>query len=158
MDNLSRGARRCLQLLRSYAARSGRAFPYQAKLAAQLDVKPRMVRYYLAELKAAGFVEKVLKRQHSSAEYCLSGCQSDCRSGPPYPITDLKPSITSEQQPRKPMGVEIPEEWIDAGGSWSGRMVRNPAFDRYVKLANSHRVRNAVDPSRYLAAVWERRA
>ena len=158
MESLSRGARRCLQLLRSYAARSGRAFPYQATLAAQLDVKPRMVRYYLAELKAAGFVEKVLKRQHSSAEYCLSGCQSDCRSGPPYPITDLKPSITSEQQPRKPMAVETnrePKAYIPDPTGWSGSPILNPAWvawrDRELRIG---RARN---PAAYRVAV-ERRA
>ena len=86
MPTLSRGARRCLAILQSYAAVSGRAFPFQATLAAKLDVSPRTVRRYLHELAAAGLVV-VKKRQHSSAEYRLqtgqnvrSGVRSDVRS------------------------------------------------------------------------------
>jgi hypothetical protein len=149
---LSRGASRCLSLLQSYAAGSGKAFPYQETIAKKLNVKPRMVRYYLAELKASGFVEKVLKRQHSSAQYCLSDCRSDCRSGEPVLITELKLS-TSEKLDRKPPGVEIPPMEIQ---NEYGRWIINPAWPRYRDLANSERVRRAKDPDRYLAAVWAR--
>lgn len=150
---LSRGAQRCLSFLQSLAAGSGQAFPFQETIARKLKVKPRMVRYYLSELKAAGLVEKVLKRQRSSAKYCLSGCRSDCRSGVPVLITDLK-VITSEQPARKPPSVEIPSEttWSD----YYQRETLNPAFVKYRNLATSERVRRAKDPERYLAAIWER--
>lgn len=153
---LSRGARRCLSLLQSFAAGSGKAFPYQDTLAKKLGVQPRMVRYYLAELKLAGLVEKVLKRQHSSAQYCLSDCRSDCRSGAPVIITEFKQS-SSEQPARKPQGVEIPPMEIQ---NEYGRWIMNPAWPRYRELATSERVRRAKDPERYLAAIWarERRA
>jgi Helix-turn-helix domain len=150
MNDLSSGARRCLFLLRSFAGKTGRAFPYQRTIADKLGVEPRMVRYYLAELKACGLVEKVLKRQHSSAEYCLSDCRSDCRSGSSTPITELKP-ITSDKLGRKPPTVEIPEECLR---NEYGRVSLNPAFLRYRDLAATERVRRARDPVRYLAAIW----
>jgi hypothetical protein len=65
---MSRGALRCLALLQSYAAKSGRAFPFQKTLAAQLEVDVRTVKRYVHELCAAGEL-KVRRRQHSSAEY-----------------------------------------------------------------------------------------
>ncbi len=84
--NLSRGARRLLSLLQSYARLSGRAFPFQATLARKLDCDTRTIRRYVAELREAGLLN-VQKRQHSSAEYFIqtgqnvrSGVRSDVRS------------------------------------------------------------------------------
>jgi hypothetical protein len=99
---MSRGAKRCLRFLESLARKSGRAFPLQTTIAAECDCKLRMVRYYLAELRRAGFIVATKKRQHSSAEYvlrpaiqtgnnCQSDCLSDCRSDGSI-LTDLKPS------------------------------------------------------------------
>ncbi len=93
---LSRGAKRCLALLESYAARSGVAFPFQRTLAAKLEVDERTVRRYVRELVAAGIVG-VTKRQHCSALYQIQTGQnvrSDVRSGvrsePRYPYMSLK--------------------------------------------------------------------
>lgn len=69
--NLSRGARRCLEQLKYYARQSGRAFPFQKTLARDLKRGPRTVGRYISELVDSGAV-KVIKRQHSSAEYVLS--------------------------------------------------------------------------------------
>jgi len=53
---LSRGARRCLQLLKWYAARFDDVFPYQETLARRLGVGVRQVKRYIRELVAAELV------------------------------------------------------------------------------------------------------
>lgn len=63
---MTRGAIQLLKLLRSY----GRAFPFQATLAAKLGCTERTVRRYVQELSESGLLI-VQKRGHSSAEYQL---------------------------------------------------------------------------------------
>ena len=128
---VSRGALRCLRLLQSYAAVSGRAFPFQSTIAAQLEVDARTVRRYVRELVAAGQLQ-VQKRQHSSAEYKIqtgqnvrSDVRSGVRSGVVYPymskrlsedergggVPCIKSPWTVEEvwgnpEPRKPVASE----------------------------------------------------
>ena len=52
--NHSRGADKCLRLLRWYASHHTKVFPGQKKLAQHLGVSDRQVRTYLAELREAG--------------------------------------------------------------------------------------------------------
>lgn len=78
---LSTGARRCLRLLASFAARSGKAFPFQRTLAEKLDCNIRTVSRYVRELRDAGVVQ-VQKRQQSSALYKLSSnCGNPVENG-----------------------------------------------------------------------------
>lgn len=54
---ISIGAKLTYTLLLSYAWQEGSCFPGQKRLAANLGLKERMVRYYLTELKKSGFIE-----------------------------------------------------------------------------------------------------
>lgn len=108
---LSVGSKRLFSLLRSYAARSGRAFPFQRTLAARLGVSDRQVRTYVKELRDAGFLD-VRKRQHSSAEYSLrqeanfrSDFRSDFRSGGPL-IGSSSDECNTSEAPRIPPSRE----------------------------------------------------
>lgn len=65
---LSRGTRRLLTELKSYARHSGRAFPFQETLATRLGVDVRTIKRWVRELREAGQIT-VRRRQHSSAEY-----------------------------------------------------------------------------------------
>ena len=67
---LSRGAQRCLKLLRWYSARFSDVHPSQSKIAKHLEVTDRQVRRYLAELVRAGFL-KVRKAGPYEASYLL---------------------------------------------------------------------------------------
>ncbi len=53
----SLGARMTFTLLLSYAWQEGSCFPGQKRLARDLGIKERMVRYYLTELQKSGFIE-----------------------------------------------------------------------------------------------------
>lgn len=53
---LSRGAQRCLKLLRWYAAHFQEVFPYRSTIAKHLSVTSRQVDRYISELKKAGLV------------------------------------------------------------------------------------------------------
>jgi hypothetical protein len=55
--SLSIGARMMYTLLLSYAWQEGSCFPGQKRIARELGIKERMVRYYLTELQNSGFVE-----------------------------------------------------------------------------------------------------
>lgn len=127
MPTVSRGARRCLALLQSYAAVSGRAFPYQATLAAKLDVSPRTVRRYLHELAAAGLVV-VKKRQHSSAEYRLQTGQN-VRSG-------VRSGVRSERRYKERVLVSAEEMWPKS----PAESQPNPEWDEIVKWATEYRM------------------
>jgi DNA-binding transcriptional regulator YhcF (GntR family) len=74
MKDLSRGARRCLQLLRSYDGPKG-CIPFQETLATQLEVSVRTVQRYVRELTQAEEIS-VEKRQHSSAKYTIQTRQN----------------------------------------------------------------------------------
>ena len=129
--DLSRGARRCLELLQSYARSSGRAFPFQSTIAAKLGVGDRMVRKYIRELAQAGALQ-VRKRQHSSAEYVLrqeqkfrSEFRSEFRSG--RRVLLVREDLVKL---RKPPGVETQTQ--DTPEFWEGfeREMAEPILHR----------------------------
>jgi len=126
--NLSRGARRLLDLLKSFARRSGRAFPFQKTLAEKLEVKIRTIKRWVRELREAGLIA-VRRRQHSSAEYEIQKGQnvpSDVPSGvenvpsghPVSLLTEVKSFSGGEcaRVPRKPPGLAPGEAyWTNNG-------------------------------------------
>ena len=134
--NLSRGARRLLDLLKSFARRSGRAFPFQKTLAEKLEVKIRTIKRWVRELREGGLIA-VRRRQHSSAEYEIQKGQeyeiqkgqnvpSDVPSGvenvpsghPVSLLTEVKSFSGGEcaRVPRKPPGLAPGEAyWTNNG-------------------------------------------
>lgn len=73
MPHLSRGAQRCLDLLKWYSARFRDVYPLQSTIAAKLGKSTRQVRHYLAELKSAGLVD-VRKAGPNPATYIPARC------------------------------------------------------------------------------------
>lgn len=158
---LSRGAQRCLSQLQYYARESGRAFPFQDTLARDLKRDERTVRRYVSELMRYGAL-KVVRRQHSSNEYVLSGeicgksgksVRSDVRSGDSI-LSELKTLSIKGKPARKPPSVEIPSEYITLE---SGRKIINPAWQRVRdKIRKAHqdgRLHSARDRDAYVAAI-----
>ena len=154
MENLSRGARRCFQTLQSFARKSGRAFPFQSTLAAELEVDIRTVRRYIRELRIAGWIS-VEKRQHSSALYTIqtgqnvrSGVLSEAknvrseRSGP-YITERLTTSDSSAEPP-----THIKTE--------TGYTYLNPVWQQW--RDREQRIRRANNPAAYRAALERRQA
>ena len=82
VPHLSRGAQRCLDLLKWYSARFRDVYPLQSTIAKNLGKKERQVRNYLSELKAAGLLQikrdgpnpalYVLIEQQPTAKNCRS--------------------------------------------------------------------------------------
>lgn len=82
MPTLSRGAQRCLDLLKWYAARFRDVYPLQSTIAKNLGKQERQVRNYLTELKSAGLLQVkrdgpnpamyVLLEQQPTAKNCRS--------------------------------------------------------------------------------------
>lgn len=111
---MSRGARECFGLLRSYQNGAlGKAVPFQSTLASRLGVGERMVRKYIRELVARGLL-KVHKRQRSSAWYEIlrpeqkfqSSFRSEFQSKATYPYMSRKAITTDQLWPRKPPTME----------------------------------------------------
>ena len=75
---LSRGARKCLDLMRWYAARYEDVYPFQKTIAKRLGVKERQLRNYFLELKIAGLLE-IRKSGPRSAIYHVV-TEENCRS------------------------------------------------------------------------------
>lgn len=108
---MSRGAQDCLKLLRKYARRYERIYPYQCTLARQMGIKKRYLRKLLLELKRAGLLI-VHMEGRTSAIYELVGESL----GPleHNPITVPK---------RKPPNLETTPEYV-----WNqdGILIENP--------------------------------
>jgi DNA-binding transcriptional MocR family regulator len=144
---LSSGAMRLLNLLRSFAARSGAAFPFQRTLATRLGVVIRQVQRYVSELVKKGLIQ-VKKRQHSSALYFLlpdvaSNVASNVASGYPVPIKRVPEECKREEQElvlKKPSVPEknLPERVQEALSRAAGRIA------------------GAVNPTAYRRSIIER--
>lgn len=65
---LSRGARRCLQLIQWYADRFSEVFPYQKTLAQKLGLCVRQIGRYIRELVKSGCL-RVLRQGPTSCTY-----------------------------------------------------------------------------------------
>jgi DNA-binding transcriptional regulator YhcF (GntR family) len=76
---LSPGARLTYTLLLSYAWQEGSCFPGQKRLAADIGLKERMVRYYLTELKKAGFIEVIRRGLGKTNVYIIKDIKSPDR-------------------------------------------------------------------------------
>lgn len=143
--SLSRGARRCLKLLQSYARVSGRAFPYRDTLARRLECHPGTVGRYLSELKAHGLV-KVRQRQHSSAEYEIqdahfaqADAQADAQAERFYPLSERKPM--SEAEAGRPQTGIVPisesvtrEEYMAFSGYCARLRIAIPSRELVLRL------------------------
>lgn len=82
--NKSRGARLCYARLHSYAWQDGECWPGQQRLAADLRVTTRMVRYYIKELVDAGLIRvehrPLYKGKNDTNKYILQDLDAtDCK-------------------------------------------------------------------------------
>ena len=73
----SLGARMTFTLLLSYAWQEGSCFPGQKRLARDLGIKERMVRYYLTELQKSGFIEAKRRGMGKTNVYVIKDVQPD---------------------------------------------------------------------------------
>ena len=127
---LSRGATRCLKLLRWYAACYKEVFPYRSTLARQLKVSPQQLDRYIRELKTAGFL-KVSQAGPQPSSYQLLTDKNEkamIKQRESYDKASRRhPYIVSvpqeEYRRRFPMQIETPSpdvvgllEWAESEG------------------------------------------
>lgn len=112
---MSRGAERCLALLRWYASRFERVYPKRSTLAKRLAVSSRSVDNYLRELKTCGFVGILQEGPHPASYHVLSAenCEASAKllrsfSDPTYSYMSLSSNTQSSLASATP--VERPEE------------------------------------------------
>lgn len=146
---LSRGARRCLKILRRYARRYNCVFPYRSTIAKELDVSPRQFDRYISELKLAGLVTvsqsgpqpanyQIDAGQNGEATSKLRRSNVEASRFAPY----INRRITQEEmRARFPMEVETPSpevvgllEWADANGYPTSDGAQLEAAERAFKL------------------------
>ena len=155
--DLSRGAQRCIKLLRWYAARFRDVYPLQSTIAKHLGVTTRQVGRYVKELRDAGLMSVTSGGPHSAcyqvvAEKNVRSMSDQCPIISAVSITESHELSSSTKQARKPQGVEIPPEYIQ---NQFGRMMVNPAF---VKVRDAvifarERIARAHDPEAYRQAI-----
>lgn len=109
MNELSRGAQRCLQILQYYSRGKGYCWPAQSTLAEKLGVTVRQVKRYIRELKESGYVTSN-QRPNTSCMYnlqikiSLPGAKMSLPNSRNVPsdvpstikITEVKPRDTDE--------------------------------------------------------------
>lgn len=78
--SVSVGAKIIYTLLLSYAWQEGSCFPGQLRLANDLGLKERMVRYYLTELKTQGFIDIRRRGQGRTNVYVIKDMRADRQS------------------------------------------------------------------------------
>lgn len=128
---LSRGAQRCIKLLRRYARRYKCVFPYRSTLAKELNCSLRQLDNYIAELKRAGLVSvfqsgpqpanyEVLAEQNCEANAKL--VRSNGKASRFYPYMNRRTTY-EELRRRFPPTVETPRpevlsllEWAESEG------------------------------------------
>ncbi len=150
--NISAGALALFENLHSYARRSGRAFPFQATLAADAGgVSTQMVRRWLLELKRANAVS-VVKRQHSSAEYVLLKTVAQLRSELRSELRSGVCIIGSSKAELKAEPLAFPEPTTT---NEYGRTEPNPEFEHLQRILRGaqERVRRARNPAAYERAI-----
>lgn len=146
---LSRGALRLLKILRRYAARYDCVFPYRSTLAKEMNVSPRQLSNYIAELKRAGLIEvfqsgpQPATYQVVAAENCKASAkllQSNGKASWFYPYMSLR-TTQEEMRRRFPMQIENPPPevvdlmaWAETEGYPVGNGAELDAADRAYKL------------------------
>ena len=146
---LSRGAQRCLKLLRWYAAKFSQVFPYRSTIAKHLGVTSRQVDRYISELKKAGLIN-VFQCGQQPASYQVfadknveavsrlrRGYVEAGRRGPYNRVLGTQ----EEMRARFPMQTETPSPevlelfaWADAEGYPTGNGAELEAAERASKL------------------------
>lgn len=119
---LSRGARRCLNLIQWYAARFAEVFPYQKTIAQKLGMCVRQIGRYIRELVAAGYLRvrrngptsctyevlKALERKLVTSENVRS-LSEQCPIKPPASIYESGSGVFNKLRrkftSKKPMGL-----------------------------------------------------
>ena len=99
--HLSRDALRCLRLIEAYARKSGRAFPFQRTLAAQLGCTERTVQRFYHTLQAAGLIKIQRRGPHSAVVTVGSFVGSFTKnvgSFESYPYSEVKSFIEEEKK------------------------------------------------------------
>jgi hypothetical protein len=146
---LSRGAQRLLKILRRYAARYDVIFPYRSTLAKEMNVSPRQLSNYIAELKNAGLVAvfqsgpQPATYQVVAAENCKASAklvQSKFPASAFHPYNNRR-TTQEEMRRRFPMKIETPApelvsllEWADREGYPVGNGAELEAAERAWKL------------------------
>lgn len=129
-NELSRDARLLYAMLQSHWWQGGECWASHATLAAQIGCKERMLRYYLRELIAAGYVTERRRGRGQAKAYAPSQAARDCqlkrqgRAGSDANRQEIagQPAISCRlnRQPvanrRRSSEVDPPEE-VDTGGS-----------------------------------------
>lgn len=103
--NLSRGASRCFNLLRSYLHGKDHCWPCQATLAARLDVDPRTIQRHLKELRAAGLITSKQRGDGRSVLYKIVGADVGADVGAETPQAHLQETV-KEQDLGQNVGAE----------------------------------------------------
>lgn len=141
---LSRGAQRCLKLLRWYAAHFQEVYPYRSTLAKRLGVSIRQLTNYICELKKAGFVSVSQEGPQSASYHVVAGknCPASSQLLPSkFPASRRSPYIVSgtaeEIWHKFPMQTETPSpevagllEWAEANGYPVGDMAQLEAAEQ----------------------------
>lgn len=146
---LSRGAVALLKILKRYSRRYDMVFPYRSTLAKEMNVSPRQLSNYIAELKKAGFLH-VSQSGPQPATYQLladENCkaiakllQSKFKASSRYPYMNLR-TTQEEMRLRFPMEIETPApevlglmEWADKNGHPTGNGAELEAAEQAWKL------------------------
>jgi len=145
---LSRGAQRCLKLLRWYAAHFQEVYPKRSKLAAHLDCSPRQLDRYISELKKAGLVNvfqagpqpstyQVFAAKNGEATAKQWRGYGEASGRGPYRVAGTAEEIWR----KRPMETETPSPevlelfaWADAEGYPTGNGAELEAAERAYKL------------------------
>lgn len=171
--NISRGAQKCLGLLRWYAVRFQAIFPYQETMAGRLGIGERQLRRYLNELVKAGFLS-VAKGGQGPATYALqqavenkphaeenvrsmSGLMSGlCPVWPDLSLYEFKKALgkAKASTPARLKPIELPPPTVT---NEYGRVDPNPEFRRINGILTNaqDRIRRARNPAAYERAILQ---
>ncbi len=146
---LSRGAQRCIKLLRWYAAHFQEVFPYRSTLAKHLNVSGAQLDRYIRELKSAGLLSVSQAGPQPASYHVVAGRndkammklrQSNDKAFGHSPFNRV--TVTQEEmRARFPMEIETPSpevtgllEWADHNGYPIGDGAQLETAERAWKL------------------------
>lgn len=142
MKPLSRGANKCFDLMRWYAARFREIYPYQETIARRLGIKQRQLRKYLLELKNAGLLA-IHKQGRAPAVYQLFADEK-CRSSAGRVPVEASVSITEFNSNYK-YKAGLPADF-------SAEQIEHPRVQAALRRARS-RIERADNPAAYEARI-----
>lgn len=151
---LSPGARRLFRIIHRFINRYGKFFAGQAWLSNHFKVCVRTVGRWMRELISERYIDRTV-RPNRSHSYRILKELSEPMSEPMSEPLKEEPSVVIPENKlaRKPMQVEIPQEYVTVGE----RQYLNPAWTRVrdaIREAHqSGRVQNARNREAYIAAI-----